>query len=315
MRALRFDHALELSEDYPKPAPSQGESLVRVDLAGICGTDLELARGYMEFRGVPGHEFVGHVVDSEDSALIGRRVSGEINAGCGHCRSCAETASRHCHDRTVLGILGRDGSFAEYLCLPTRNLIPVPANISDQAAIFIEPLAAAFEIFTQIDLAANSRILVLGDGRLGAMVGLALKAEGLSALVAGHHEAKLARLGNLGLAVAAPEDLLREYDIVIDCTGTPAGFTQALTLVRARGTIVLKSTAAVAADLNLAPVVINEVTIIGSRCGRFHPAIEALAEGRIDPSPLIDGIYPLADGVAAFKAAAEPQNFKILIRP
>jgi threonine dehydrogenase-like Zn-dependent dehydrogenase len=315
MRALVFGPALELRENYPDPVLSPGESIVRVELAGICGTDLELTRGYMGFSGVPGHEFVGHVVQSDEALLMGQRVAGEINAGCGHCHFCAETASRHCPERTVLGILGRDGAFAEYLRLPNRNLFPVPATISDEAAVLIEPLAAAFEIFTQTELATDASILILGDGRLGAMVGLALRANRCEAVIAGHHEVKLARLGALGLAVATPADLRRLYDVVIDCTGNPGGFTRALNSVRPRGTIILKSTAAAAADLNLAPVVINEITVIGSRCGRFQPAIEALAEGRIDLLPLIDGVYPLADALTAFKAAADPLNFKILIRP
>jgi threonine dehydrogenase-like Zn-dependent dehydrogenase len=315
MRALVFGHALELRDNYPDPVPVAGESIVRVKLAGICGTDLELARGYMGFKGVPGHEFVGQVAKSEDSSLGGRRVAGEINAGCGHCPSCAETASRHCPDRNVLGILGRAGAFAEYLRLPNRNLIPVPASISDEAAALIEPLAAAFEIFEQIELGADASILILGDGRLGAMVGLALKAKGYKPVIAGHHETKLARLGLLGLDVANRVDRGRLYDVVIDCTGNPGGFTEALASVRPRGTIILKSTAAAATDLNLAPIVINEIRVIGSRCGRFQPAIEALAKGAVDPLPLIDGVYSLADAPTAFEAAADSRNFKILIRP
>lgn len=315
MRALVFGHALELRDSHPDPVPVPGESIVRVKLAGICGTDLELARGYMGFKGVPGHEFVGEVAQSEDSSLGGRRVAGEINAGCGHCPSCAETASRHCPDRTVLGILGRDGAFAEYLRLPNRNLIPVPASISDEAAVLIEPLAAAFEIFEQIELAADASILILGDGRLGAMVGLAMKAKEYKPVIAGHHETKLVRLGLLGLDVANHVDRGRLYDVVIDCTGNPEGFTEALASVRPRGTIILKSTAAAAADLNLAPIVINEIRVIGSRCGRFQPAIEALAKGAVDPLPLIDGVYSLADAPTAFEAAADSRNFKILIRP
>jgi threonine dehydrogenase-like Zn-dependent dehydrogenase len=315
MRALVSGHALELRDNYPDPTPSPGESIVRVELAGICGTDLELTRGYMGFSGVPGHEFVGRVIDSEDKSLIGQRVAGEINAGCGHCRSCIETDSRHCSDRTVLGILGRDGAFAEYLRLPNRNLLPVSAAISDEAAVLIEPLAAAFEIFTQIEIAADASILILGDGRLGALTGLALKANGYKPVIAGHHQAKLARLSAFGLTAATTEDMRRLHDVVIDCTGNPDGFTQALASVRPRGTIVLKSTAAVAANLNLAPIVINEITVIGSRCGRFQPAIEALANGRIDPSPLIDGIYPLDEPLAAFQAATDPLKFKILLRP
>jgi threonine dehydrogenase-like Zn-dependent dehydrogenase len=315
MRALVFDQSLGLNHNYPDPPRVDGESVVRVDLAGICGTDLELARGYMAFRGVPGHEFVGHVATSDDAALIGQRVVGEINAGCGHCHDCTATAGRHCAQRTVLGILGRDGAFAEYLRLPNANLVPVPASISDEAAVMIEPLAAAYEIFEQTRFALDDSIIVLGDGRLGAIVASALKANGYHPLVAGHHAEKLARLARLGLATAAPDDLTHQFDVVIDCTGNPAGFSEALSLVRPRGTIILKSTAAAPGALNLAPIVINEITVIGSRCGRFQPAIAVLADGAVDLRPLIDGIFPLSDALAAFEAAAHPRNFKILIRP
>ena len=315
MRALVFDRTLSLQEHYPDPAPLAGESIVRVDLAGICGTDLELTRGYMDFRGIPGHEFFGHVVSSDDASLVGERIAGEINAACGHCPSCNSGDSRHCPGRSVLGILNRDGAFAEYLRLPNANLLPIPSTISDEAAVLIEPIAAAYEIFAQTKLERNASIIVLGDGRLGAIVALALKANGHDAIVSGHHREKLERLGALGLTSATAGDLHQQYDVVIDCTGKPEGFTQALDLVRPRGTIVLKSTAAAASALNLAPIVINEITVIGSRCGRFQPAIAALAEGLIDPRPLVDGIYPLTDALAAFDAAANPLNFKILIRP
>jgi threonine dehydrogenase-like Zn-dependent dehydrogenase len=320
MRALVFDQGLRLQENYPDPPRVAGESVVRVSLAGICGTDLELTRGYMNFRGVPGHEFVGQVVHSDDASLIGQRAAGEINAGCGHCQACATTAARHCPERTVLGILGRDGAFAEYLRLPNANLFVVPAEISDEAAVMIEPLAAAYEIFDQTTLAQDASIIVLGDGRLGAIVALALRSKGYQPVVAGHHQRKLKRLAGLGIGIANPNDMQRQYDVVIDCTGKSDGFTQALTLVRARGTIILKSTAAAGSTLNLAPIVINEITVIGSRCGRFQSAIAAMtagggANGAIDLRPLVDGVYPLSDAITAFAAAADPLNFKILIRP
>ncbi|HUN57954.1 MAG TPA: alcohol dehydrogenase catalytic domain-containing protein [Candidatus Binataceae bacterium] len=318
MRALVFDNGLSLQENYPDPQPVAGESVVRVDLAGICGTDLELTRGYMNFRGVPGHEFVGHVVHSDDASLIGRRVAGEINAGCGHCEACKTTAARHCPIRTVLGILGRDGAFAEYLRLPNKNLFAVPDTISNEAAVMIEPLAAAYEIFARTTFARDASIIVLGDGRLGAIVALAFKAKGYQTLIAGHHAKKLDRLAALGIGTADPNDFQRQYDVVVDCTGKSNGFTQALTLVRPCGTIILKSTAAAGATLNLAPIVINEITVTGSRCGRFQPAIAALAagaNGTIDLQPLVDGVYPLSNAPKAFEAAADPLNFKILIRP
>ncbi len=314
MRALMLDGRLILRPDYPDPKPAPGGSLVRVRMAGVCGTDLELARGYMTFRGVPGHEFVGRVADSSRADLLGQRVAGEINAACGRCEWCDAGLGRHCPHRTVLGILGRDGAFAEYLCLPDENLIPVPDPVPDEVAVFTEPLAAAYEIFEQLSIAREWRIAVLGDGRLGAIVAMALAAEGFTTLVvAGHHPDKLARLEVLGLTTQMEATLAPGFDLVVDCTGAAAGFARALELVRPRGIVVLKSTAA-AADLNLAPIVVNEVTVIGSRCGRFGAALGALVSGRVDPRALISVIFPLEDGVEAMARAAEPSSFKVLLR-
>ncbi len=314
MQALVFDKRLEYRRDYPDLAPRAGESIVRILLAGICGTDLEISRGYMAFRGVPGHEFVGRVVETSNPDLRHKRVVGEINAGCGRCVACLGGLTRHCPNRTVLGILGRDGTFAEFLTLPDENLRPLPDSIPDDAAVFTEPLAAAFEIFEQIHIGRNQSILVLGDGRLGAMVALALDSHSYEPLVAGHHPEKLERLSALGLRTtkSAPEG---KFDVVIDCTGQADGFRGALERVAPRGTIILKSTAAAGAELNLAAVVINEIAVLGSRCGRFAPALEALAAKRIDPRPLIDGTRSLADGLEAFATAANPSNFKILLKP
>jgi threonine dehydrogenase-like Zn-dependent dehydrogenase len=314
MQALVFDKQIKYHRDYPDLAPRAGASIVRVSLAGICGTDLEISRGYLAFRGVPGHEFVGRVVETSNPDLRGKRVVGEINAGCGRCAACLADLTRHCPNRTVLGILGRDGSFAEFLTLPDENLLPVPDSIPDDAAVFTEPLAAAFEIFEQIHIGRNQSILVLGDGRLGAMVALALNSRSYEPLVVGHHPEKLERLSALGIKTTetAPQD---KFDVVVDCTGKGEGFRTALERVAPRGTIILKSTAAAGAELNLAPVVINEITVLGSRCGRFAPALEALAVDRIDPRPLIDGIFSLSDGIDAIGAAANPSNFKILLKP
>ena len=313
MRALIFDRSLEFRDDYPDPVAAPSESIVRVSLAGICGTDLEITRGYMQYRGVPGHEFYGRVVESQNRSLRGKRVVGEINAGCGRCAACSAIDSRHCPNRTVLGILGRDGAFAEYLRLPDLNLIPIPDSIPDDVAVFVEPLAAAYEIFEQTHLARNQTIVVLGDGRLGAIVALALKGEKYLPIVAGHHREKLARLAELGLDTAEESSLRAKFDVAIECSGSESGFRRALELVRPRGRIILKSTAAVAAEINLAPIVVNEVTVIGSRCGRFQPALDALAAGKLDPRPLIDGTFALDDGIAAFEAAKNPLNFKILL--
>jgi len=314
MRALVFDRELELRSDYPDPVVSPGESIVRVSVAGICGTDLEIARGYVQFRGVPGHEFAGRVLESHNAALRGKRVVGEINAGCGRCATCSAGLARHCPNRTVLGILGRDGAFAEFLRLPDINLIPISDSMRDDVAVFVEPIAAAYEIFEQTHLARNKTIVVIGDGRLGAIVALVLKGEKYLPLVAGHHREKLARLAGLGLETAEESSLRERFDVVIDCSGSESGFRRAVELVRPRGRIILKSTAAAAAEINLAPIVVNEITVVGSRCGRFQPALGALASNKIDPRRLIDGTFALEDGIAGFEAAKNPLNFKILLR-
>ena len=315
MRALLFDPQPIVRRDHPDPAPAVGESIVRVRLAGICGTDLELARGYMSFRGVPGHEFVGEVVDSRCHSLIGKRVVGEINAGCGRCARCREDLARHCPDRTVLGILGRDGAFAEYLRLPDENLVALPDSIGDEAGVFVEPIAAIYEIFGQTGLGPGTKIAVLGDGRLGALAAIVLRAEGSAAVLGGHHRDKLDRLAGLGLEVQLEDHLRPGFDVVIDCTGRSAGLNRALTLVRPCGTVILKSTAAAGTALKLAQAVVNEITIQGSRCGRFAPAIAALAAGKIDPRPLISAIFPLDQAPAALDAAGRPPNFKVLLKP
>jgi threonine dehydrogenase-like Zn-dependent dehydrogenase len=315
MRALTIgDSGAALRRDYPAPVPGPGESLVRVTTVGICGTDLELVRGYMSFRGAPGHEFVGIVESNDDPMLVRHRVVGEINAACGRCDFCRRDLGRHCASRTVLGIVGRDGAFADYLVLPTRNLLPVADSMPDDLAVFAEPLAAAYEIFEQVELRHTDRILVLGDGRLGALVGLALRAEGFLPVIGGHHQAKLDLLARPELQVELEKTLRPGFDCVIDCTGNPDGFSRAVALVRPRGRIILKSTAAQTVSLNLAPLVINEITVVGSRCGRLGPALAALREGRVDPRSLISARYALDDGIAALAAAADPHNLKVLLQ-
>ena len=313
MRALAFDHHLQFRRDYPDPVAPPGESIVRVSVAGICGTDLEIARGDMQYRGIPGHEFAGRVVESQNASLRGRRVVGEINAGCCRCgrafwpRAPLSQPHRPRHPRPRWRFRG-------FLRLPDANLIPIPDSMPDDTAVFVEPLAAAYEIFEQTHLARNQTIVVLGEGRLGALVALALKGEKYLPLVAGHHPEKLARLSALGLDTAEESSLRDKFDVVVDCTGSESGFRRAVELVRPRGKIVLKSTAAAAAEINLAPVVVDEITVIGSRCGRFQPALDAIAAGKIDPRPLIDDTVALDDGLAGFEAAKNPLNFKILLR-
>ncbi|MGH8012827.1 MAG: MDR/zinc-dependent alcohol dehydrogenase-like family protein [Candidatus Binataceae bacterium] len=313
MRALVLNEKLSFDPHYAQPAPRRGESLVRVHMAGICGTDLELASGYMTYSGIPGHEFIGHVQESADSRMIGMRVAGEINAACGTCDFCLAELGRHCVNRTVLGIVGRDGSFADYLTLPNENLVPIPDALSDEVAVFIEPVAAAYEIFAQTQIGRNQTIAVLGDGRLGAVVAMVLKGEGYRPLLAGHHEEKLQCLARLGIAVELEAKLNSGFDVVIDSSGSSAGFNRAATLVKPRGRLILKSTAAASAPMNLAPLVVNEITVVGSRCGRFAPAVAALAEDKLDPRPLISAHYPLEQAVEAFAAASIPANFKVLL--
>jgi threonine dehydrogenase-like Zn-dependent dehydrogenase len=314
MRALYLDNKLSFRKNFSRPEPAHGESLIRVTMAGICGTDIELTRGYMAYRGIPGHEFVGRVEESAEPDLVGRRVVGEINAACGLCQWCRMGLGRHCPNRTVLGIVGRNGTFAEYITLPNQNLLTVPDSVPDNVAVMCEPLAAAYEIFEQVKIDPAERIAILGDGRLGAVAALALKAEGFEPIVGGRHQDKLNRLAALEIKVSLEKYLTPGFDIVIEATGRPPGFNRAVELVRPRGRLILKSTAAVSAPLNLAPVVVNEITLIGSRCGRFSPALDSLAAGRTSPLSLVTAVYPLEDGAQAIDASASPANFKVLLQ-
>ena len=313
MRAILLEgETVSNRSDYPAPSPGNGEVLVRVLRAGVCETDLQLIRGYMGFTGVLGHEFVGI---AESGKLKGRRVVGEINCSCWTCPTCAAGAPSHCPNRTVLGIVGRDGAFAEFLRLPDKNLIVLPDSISDELGVFVEPVAAIYEIFDQTKLRRDHKIAVLGDGRLGALAAIVLRAEGYAAMLAGRHREKLDRLAALGVDAQLEDRLEPGFDVVIDCTGNSAGLNRALTLVRPRGVVILKSTAAAGAALNLAQAVINEITIVGSRCGRFAPALAALVSGKVDPRPLISATFGLDDAPTAFAAAARSPNFKILLKP
>jgi threonine dehydrogenase-like Zn-dependent dehydrogenase len=314
MKALIFDGQLAFDSDARAPLPN-GEALVRVRTAGICNTDLEITRGYMQFRGILGHEFIGEVVDAPDRSWVGRRVCGEINARCGHCRWCARGMSTHCEHRTVLGILGRSGAFAEYLTLPIANLHPVPENIPDEAAVFVEPLAAAYEILEQISVAAYDQVIVLGDGKLGLLCVQVLRGAGARVVLAGKHEAKLSLARNLGIDAMHVDDAAAStgVDVVVEATGSPAGFARALGLIRPRGIIVLKSTVANPLTIDMSRVVVNEITLVGSRCGPFSRAIAALAAGRIQVQPLISDRFPLQRGVDAFERAASPGVLKVLV--
>lgn len=311
MRALRWDGSrLALAPDTPAPAPGAGEALVRVRLAGICRTDVEITRGYLGFRGTPGHEWVGEVVAASEPGLVGARVVGEINLACGGCEWCARGLGRHCPTRRVTGIAGADGAFAELLVVPVANLHRVPDVVPDADAVFTEPLAAAFEILDQVADVSGARAAVLGDGKLGLLVAQVLAQAGARVVLAGRHPEKLARAARLGIATGEPP---AGADLVVDATGAPSGLPTALSLVRPRGTVVLKTTVAAKHEVDLAPAVINEVTLVGSRCGRFAPALDALAARRIQVAPLVDGVYPLGDAVDAFARAAAPGTFKVLV--
>ncbi|MBP7688036.1 MAG: alcohol dehydrogenase catalytic domain-containing protein [Thermoflexales bacterium] len=316
MRALVVDNGLRLESNYPTPVPPTGEALVRVLRAGVCNTDLELIKGYMNFKGVPGHEFVGVVeeaVGRED--LIGRRVAGEINAACGVCETCRANRPTHCPNRTTLGIDRRGGTFAEYVVLPFENLHPVPDSITDDQAVFIEPLAAACEIPDQVDIRPTDRVAVIGDGKLGLLCAQVVALSGCDLIVVGRHADKLAVLEQRGICTTTDVASIKpaSLDIIIEATGTPSGYAAARRLVRPRGTIVLKSTYHGALTVDLTMVVVDEVTLIGSRCGPFPPSIRLLANHQIDVEPLIQARYALADGVAAFEHAAQKGTLKVIV--
>jgi len=309
----RRDGSVQLRE-IEGPRPGRDEALVRVTLAGVCNTDIEIARGYMNFAGVLGHEFVGVVEECSDPSWLGARVAGEINLACQRCALCQRGLSRHCPNRTVLGILGKDGAFAEHLSLPIGNLHRVPESLSDRAACFVEPIAACFEILEQVRVQPSDQVAVLGDGKLGVLASLVLRSAGTQPVLVGKHADKLARARQLGVQSAFAADLPRKtFDVVIEATGSPSGMQLAIELVRPRGTLVLKSTYHGSLSLDAAPLVIDEISLVGSRCGPFPPAIAELAAGSLDPRPLIDGVYALHEAERALEHAAERGVLKVLI--
>ena len=315
MKALIYDGQLKLARRYPRPDPPPGEALVRLRLAGICNTDLEITKGYMGFQGVLGHEFVGLVEECAAAELVGKRVVGEINAICGECTYCRAGLPTHCANRTVLGIVRRDGAFADYLTLPMRNLHVVPDSLPDEVAVFTEPLAAALEILEQVHLPPTSHVAVLGDGKLGLLVAQALSLTGCELTALGHHAEKLAILQQRGIsALLADQAPGIKADVVVECTGRAEGLAMARQMVVPRGTIVLKSTFHGSADVALSPLVVDEVTIVGSRCGPFAPALRLLERGLVAVEPLIAAIYPLSEGLAAFEHARTPGTLKVLLR-
>ncbi len=316
MKALRVaDNQLKLAE-IAKPS-DESEALVRVLRSGICNTDLEIVRGYADFHGTLGHEFVGIVEKSnERKELIGKRVVGEINAGCGVCELCRSGDSRHCASRTVLGIVGRDGAHAEFLQLPTRNLLEVPAEISDEEAVFVEPLAAAFGITEQVEIFPETRVVVVGEGKLGNLCAQSLSLKSKNVSVIGKHREKLALLENRNIETILLENsakLKKRFDVAVEASGSESGFALALDLVKPRGKLVLKSTFHGSPTWEASRVVVDEITIVGSRCGRFAPAIELLKDKKVAVKNLVSENFSLASGIEAFASAEKKGVMKVLL--
>ena len=312
MRAIVLDDQVVISANRPTPSPLEGEVLVRVTRAGICETDLQLIKGYMGFRGVLGHEFVGV---AESGPMAGRRVVGEINCACWQCETCRRGLPTHCPNRTVLGILNHDGAFADLIAVPQRNLHLVPDSLPDDVAVFTEPVAAAFQIPAQVRIGRRDRVVVLGDGRLGNLCAQVLAKLSDHVLVVGKHQEKLALLTAMGIATARLSDPLddRAADIVVDCSGSESGLPTALRLVRPRGTIVLKTTVAGQQTLAWAPFVIDEVTLVGSRCGPFDKALDALERGEVSVGALISDRFDLPRGLEALTRAQTKPVLKVLL--
>jgi threonine dehydrogenase-like Zn-dependent dehydrogenase len=314
MRALYFDGEQARLVDRPDPV-LEGGAIVRVALAGVCATDLEITRGYMDYRGVLGHEFVG-VVEQGPRDWLGARVVGEINIACGTCKSCQDGLGRHCPTRSVIGILGADGAFAERIAMPIENLHRVPDSISDEAAVFTEPLAAAFEILEQVEVRPEHRVLVFGDGRLGQLISQVLHTTGASVTTIGKHPEKLALLRDRGVGTCSLDDWVASPelgDIVVEATGSAEGFGRAMAATRPRGCLVLKSTIANAPAIDLSPLVIHEIQVVGSRCGPFEPALRALENGTVEVESLVAGRFRLRQGEEALVRAGEKGVLKVLI--
>ena len=323
MKAVVFDNDLKLDMNYPKPIPQEGEALIKVLLAGICNTDYEITKGYMGYVGILGHEFVGVVekVNSsnpDEQKWVGKRVVAEISYGCDdpNCEWCAKKNYRHCPERHTLGIWKKDGCFAEYMTMPVNVLFEVPDNVPNEQAVFVEPLAAACEISEQLHIEPTAKVLVLGDGKLGLTTALTLSAQNLDVMLVGKHQNKL----DIAKAQGVKTQLLNEfksekiYDVVVEATGTASGFETSMSLTKPRGVLVLKSTVATGKELNLAPIVIDEITVLGSRCGQFGPALRLLKNNRIDFKPFISGIYGIDDAIEAFEANKSKDSIKILIK-
>jgi alcohol dehydrogenase len=330
MRALVYDGELSFFSMHPLPPRKTGEALIKVLLAGICRTDMEILNGYRDFKGVLGHEFVGLVEDSSNASLIGKKVVGEINIGCGTCPMCRKGIKEHCTERKAMGISGKDGCFADYLTLPEDNIHVIPEEMGADRAIFTEPLAAVFNILDSIRIKPTDNVAIIGDGRLGLLTAQAMKMVGADVVVLGHHKKKLSILEWMGidtcllLGVDRKEVLVRNsrgaetvlenarYDVLVECSGSRSGLEVAQLLVAPRGHLVLKSTLADEARLDLNFAVVNEIRIIGSRCGPFEPALRAIKRGLIEVRPLISARFPLEEWQSAFEMVKKPDTLKII---
>lgn len=314
MLALTIDAEVRLRTDYPEPIPKANEAVLDVRLAGICDTDLQICRGYHQFSGVMGHEFIGQVRSASSPDLRGKRVVCDINAGCGGCAECRTFGGHHCAQRSVIGIVQRDGAFADQIAVPERNLVVVPDEVPDEQAVFAEPLAAALHVLDVLDAGVNT--LVLGDGKLGLLIAFALKSAGQPVLLAGHHQRKLAIAERVGIETCLEQQLSdRRFDAVVEATGSATGLERAIGLVQPKGTLVLKTTVADRIALDLSTLVVNEIKLVGSRCGDLGRAIECMRRERIDLSALIAERYALREGVEAIQRAAQPGMLKVLLEP
>jgi threonine dehydrogenase-like Zn-dependent dehydrogenase len=315
MLSVHLENGRVEVRESPRPARPDGFALIRLLCAGICNTDLELQRGYYGFSGTPGHEFVGEVVEADDRSLVGRRVVGEINLNCGSCEWCRRNLGRHCPHRTVLGIVKHPGAFSEFLTLPERNLRLVPDSVPTEVAVFTEPLAAACEILDQVQFPCSSTVAVLGDGKLGLLIAQVLNASGLKVRQFGRHAENLTISERAGVATEIAGDALptAAFQWMVDATGSVEGLRQAIQMTQPRGTVILKSTLHGLVGVDTAPVIVNEITLIGSRCGRFEPALDLLRRGLINVVDMISERKALSDAPQAFEQAARKGTMKVLL--
>lgn len=303
-------------EDVPTPMPAEGETLLKVIKAGICNTDLELVKGYMDFEGILGHEFIGRVVESPKKEWMGKRVVGEINLPCGSCEICSENDPKHCPSRKVLGIHQKDGVFAEFVAIPMENLFALPPKVTDREAIFVEPLAAAIAIFDQIQVDQKDEVLVLGDGKLGLLVAQVMQTRSANIFCVGHHPRKLALLQKRGIQTTqSSQEWDQKFDLVVEATGTSEAIEEALCFVKPKGKIIAKSTFHGMAKIDYSALVVNEIHLIGSRCGSFLKALEFLKKELVDLEEMVDADFPLADAKMAFDRAQNPEVIKVLLTP